>query len=154
MMLLSACGTRSELLKEQQLSEKPLLSAPSLIPVHFKPGHPKKREMLMDSLANDGGRELQILQENLRIMKSVYRNEFRFQITGFTSPSECEAETCIDLATRRADLVKRWLLENDVDAESLLSIQALGSVFTVGDESTESGRTKNMRVEFEVVNGK
>jgi hypothetical protein len=83
----------------------------------------------MDSLVVDDGRQSQVLQENLRTMQSAYGNGFRFEIAGFSSPSECEFEACIELAKRRAELVRESLIENDVSAENLLPIKALGSVF-------------------------
>lgn len=106
----------------------------------------------MQALAEDNRMQIEILLENMHVMKSVYGNEFQFQITGFASLSECDIGACAELSARRAELVEKWLIENGLSVDRLLPVRALGSDYLIGDESTEDGRKKNMRVELEAVN--
>jgi outer membrane protein OmpA-like peptidoglycan-associated protein len=56
----------------------------------------------------------------------------------------------LDLSQRRAESVKRWLVEHGIE-ESRLTAEGLGETRPIADNTTPAGRQTNRRVEFHLV---
>ena len=59
-------------------------------------------------------------------------------------------EINLELSQRRADSVRRWLIEHDVDGERLVA-KGYGETQPIAKNGTSKGRAKNRRVEFVIV---
>ena len=64
-----------------------------------------------------------------------------------------EADHNLILSQKRAETVKKYLIDDGVEAH-LLSARGYGSSQPVSDNTSASGRAKNRRVEFKVIKGK
>lgn len=58
------------------------------------------------------------------------------------------AEPNLELSRRRAEAVKRWLVDREKIAEVRLTTAGYGLTRPIADNSTEDGRAKNRRVEL------
>ena len=151
-LLICANGATQSVAGEAPSSAVQLASAPRLDPVHFRAGHPVPDEDLAAAVEAGGIGPAGVLDENLAAMSSVYRDGFGFRILGFASPGECGAEAaCIALSERRARLVAEWLVANGLDEHRIRAVEAMGTRYLIGDETTEDGQRRNMRVELELV---
>ena len=121
--------------------------------VYFKAGQPFVGDDTLSSLSKNSGNAEESLQHDLKIIQSSPQS-MRFAVHGFTDISECEADQCIKLSERRAQLIYDWLIKHGVAPERLNSPYGYGSARPVGDTSTEQGRANNRRVsiEFEKIN--
>lgn len=74
---------------------------------------------------------------------------FRLKISGHTD-SQGRDDLNLDLSTRRAQSVERYLVNKGVDQDRL-DPYGFGETQPVADNGTAAGRAQNRRVEFEVV---
>ncbi len=72
----------------------------------------------------------------------------KIEIGGHTD-SKGNAEFNLNLSQRRADAVKKYLVEQGIDAGRLVA-KGYGSSKPVADNKTPEGRRKNRRVEFKI----
>ncbi len=89
----------------------------------------------------------QILDEMALALNKVGNKSVR--IIGHTD-SQGNATTNLGLSLQRANAVREYLVTKGVN-KSLLSTNGLGSTKPVADNSTEDGRRRNRRIEFEVL---
>ena len=88
--------------------------------------------------------ELQKIERFLRENPDV-----SVEIGGHTDNSGSASYNLL-LSERRATSVYKYLTNHGVDSNRL-AIQGYGSIHPVGDNSTESGRQKNRRIEFKII---
>lgn len=89
----------------------------------------------------------QILDEMALALNKVGNKSVR--IIGHTD-SQGNATTNLGLSLQRANAVREYLVTKGVN-KSLLSTNGLGSTKPIADNSTEEGRRRNRRIEFEVL---
>jgi hypothetical protein len=83
-------------------------SGPELHGVRFKPGMPVPGQPLATSLS-DPEQAMDSLKHNVALISSFPTS--RFDVVGSTDKLECTRRDCHALAQRRAQLVRRWLIE-------------------------------------------
>jgi OOP family OmpA-OmpF porin len=71
-------------------------------------------------------------------------------IEGYTDNVGAESYN-LDLSQRRAEAVRRFLLENGL-TQDRITARGLGEAYPVASNSTESGRQMNRRVEIVIAN--
>lgn len=81
-------------------------------------------------------------------MYLAWHKDFTITITGHAS-SEGQAEYNDKLSLRRAESVKKWLLSHRMPSEKII-VKGNGASQPIADNSTEEGRKKNRRVEFDI----
>lgn len=74
---------------------------------------------------------------------------YNLNIDGHTDAVGDDARN-LDLSQRRADAVKKYLVDNGINA-SRLTAEGYGEAMPVADNKTSAGRAKNRRVEFKVI---
>jgi len=79
----------------------------------------------------------------------VQEPTWKLQIIGHTDSKGSE-EYNLDLSTRRANSVKKYLISKGVKEESITS-EGKGETKPIDTNDTEQGREKNRRVEFVVI---
>ncbi|NNC83043.1 MAG: OmpA family protein [Flavobacteriales bacterium] len=90
-------------------------------------------------------------QKELNALANVLKDHpfMEIKITGHTDDQGDEAYNQ-KLSEARAQAVTAYLIHKDVEKERL-HFQGLGSIMPIASNSTEEGREKNRRVEFEVI---
>lgn len=74
---------------------------------------------------------------------------FSLQISGY-SDSSGDDQRNLDLSKRRANTVKKYLIQKGID-ETRLTADGYGEADPVASNDTPEGRAKNRRVEFEII---
>lgn len=86
----------------------------------------------------------------LTLLASIARNcDTRLEIASHTD-AEGDAAINMKLTQRRADSVRKYLVQSGVDADQLVA-RGYGETQPIADSSTEEGRKANRRVEFRVI---
>jgi outer membrane protein OmpA-like peptidoglycan-associated protein len=75
--------------------------------------------------------------------------DMRVEISGHTD-SKGDRDHNLDLSKRRAEAVKKWLVDRGV-AESRLTTRGAGPDEPVDTNETKAGRAKNRRIEFKLL---
>ena len=73
----------------------------------------------------------------------------QISISGHTD-SRGKPDHNLDLSRRRAESVKRWLVEHGIDG-SRLETEGFGPDAPIDTNDTKAGRAKNRRIEFELI---
>lgn len=126
-----------------------LLSAPTLFPVQFKEGRPLSGYGIEASLHSPTNEIFDVLQYDLEIIEAL--PHIRFEVLGFTDDAECAGIECTTLSLRRATLVRNWLLSRGVSGNQLAEPIGHGSNMPIDDNSSDSGRSRNRRVEINIL---
>ena len=110
-------------------------------PFLFKAGRPKPGEDLISALEDFQSERFEGLYECL----ALYANtpSFRFEINGFSDPSECHND-CAALSNRRAELVKSTLLKMHFPPNKIVCSVGHGEKFVLDKVDTD----RNRRVEI------
>jgi len=89
--------------------------------------------------------------ERLSRVAEVLREypESRVMVRGHASSEGSDAVN-VELSQRRADIVRNYLISYGVDPNRITAV-GLGSSDPVADNSTESGRVRNRRVEIDII---
>jgi OOP family OmpA-OmpF porin len=86
----------------------------------------------------------------LTLLANIARNcDTRLEIASHTD-AEGDATINLKLSQRRADAVRRYLVQSGVAAEAL-EARGYGETQPIADNATEEGRQANRRVEFRVI---
>ncbi len=86
----------------------------------------------------------------LTLLASIARNcDTRLEIASHTD-AEGDAAINMKLTQRRADAVRKYLVQSGVDAEQLVA-RGYGETQPIADSATDEGRRANSRVEFRVI---
>jgi OOP family OmpA-OmpF porin len=86
----------------------------------------------------------------LTLLANIARNcDTRLEIASHTD-AEGDATINMKLSQRRADAVRRYLVQSGVAAEAL-EARGYGETQPIADNATEEGRQANRRVEFRVI---
>ena len=89
----------------------------------------------------------------LGMLASVARNcDARIQIAGHTD-SRGDAAVNLKLSQRRADAVRKYLVQSGVNMDWVKAI-GYGETQPIADNATEAGRRANRRIELRVLGGK
>jgi outer membrane protein OmpA-like peptidoglycan-associated protein len=75
--------------------------------------------------------------------------DLRLKVTGHTD-DKGKPEDNLDLSRRRADAVVRWFTDHGLAADRL-EAEGHGAEKPIADNKTKAGRTKNRRIEFELL---
>ena len=75
--------------------------------------------------------------------------EIRIKVSGHTDNNGAR-EHNVDLSGRRAEAVKKYLVDHGVD-ESRIETEGLGPDKPVDTNDTKTGRANNRRIEFEII---
>ena len=87
------------------------------------------------------------LNEVVKLMQED--DSFKLKLTGYTDNVGSE-ESNLLLSIRRANSVKRYLMENGISEDRLIA-DGLGIANPIADNSTREGRATNRRVELEII---
>lgn len=88
----------------------------------------------------------------LGMLASIARNcDARLEVASHTDAIG-DAVINMKLSQRRADAVRKYLVQSGVDPEQV-EAKGYGETQPIADNSTEEGRTANRRVEFRVIGG-
>ena len=88
----------------------------------------------------------------LGMLASIARNcDTKLEIAGHTD-SVGDSSVNLKLSQRRADAVRRYLVQRGVDAENIQA-KGYGEAQPIADNATEEGRKSNRRIEFRVIGG-
>jgi large repetitive protein len=102
--------------------------------------------------ANDSDRllprSLPILEE-VRAVLAANPQLASLRIEGHTDSNGNDAHN-LDLSRRRAETVRRWLIDHGI-VEGRLTAEGLGETRPIADNATAAGRQTNRRVEFHIV---
>ncbi|MFH1437178.1 MAG: OmpA family protein [Pseudomonadota bacterium] len=93
-----------------------------------------------------GDMSFEVLEAVVKILKD--RPDITIRVEGHTDNKGAK-EYNKKLSARRANSVKKYLVEQGIDA-GRLKTQGLGTAKPVADNSTEEGRAENRRVEFHI----
>jgi OOP family OmpA-OmpF porin len=88
-----------------------------------------------------------ILSQALQVLTDF--PDVRLQVQGHTD-DQGDDEYNRDLSQRRSESVVRWFVERGIDA-GRLEPQGYGEAQPIADNGTETGRAKNRRVEFQLI---
>ncbi len=95
------------------------------------------------------GRSLQVLAAVGQLLK-VHPELHRVRVDGHTD-NKGSAIDNLDLSLARAQLVRRYLVDNHKIDGKRLTAQGFGGARPLGDNTTPQGRARNRRVEFTIV---
>ncbi|MDO9022749.1 MAG: OmpA family protein [Deltaproteobacteria bacterium] len=95
----------------------------------------------------EGAGSFQVLESVLSVLRA-HPEITRVEVQGHTD-NLGDAERNTALSERRAESVRRWLVEHGVDG-GRLTARGLGPSQPIESNSTEAGRTRNRRVEFHI----
>jgi len=88
----------------------------------------------------------------LGLIASIARNcDTRIEVASHTD-AEGDAAINMKLSQRRADAVRKYLVQSGVDAEQV-EARGYGETQPIADSSSDEGREANRRVEFRVIGG-
>jgi outer membrane protein OmpA-like peptidoglycan-associated protein len=90
------------------------------------------------------------LDEAIKVLKE--NDDVRLEISGHTD-SDGNRDHNIDLSARRAEAVKKYLVDAGIDAARLTS-RGAGPDQPVADNKTKAGKALNRRIEFKLLSGK
>jgi outer membrane protein OmpA-like peptidoglycan-associated protein len=93
-------------------------------------------------------RSLPILEE-VRAVLAANPQLGRIRIEGHTDSQGGDAHN-LDLSRRRAETVKRWLVDHGI-GEARLTAEGFGETRAIADNATPAGRQQNRRVEFHIL---
>ena len=86
----------------------------------------------------------------LTLLASIARNcETRLEVASHTD-AEGDAAINMKLTQRRADAVRKYLVQSGVDAEQVVA-RGYGETQPIADNATDEGKQANRRVEFRVI---
>lgn len=88
-----------------------------------------------------------ILNNIVKIMND--NPAYNLNISGHTDAVGDDARN-LDLSIRRAEAVKKYLADKGIDINRMTA-KGYGETMPVADNNTSAGRTKNRRVEFNVI---
>ena len=111
--------------------------------IQFRAGQPANGTALVQALDSVESRRL--LHTSADVLRA--HPDMKVQVQGFSDAQECQAADCDRLASVRADLVRRWLIDCGVAGDRLIA-ESFGTHRPVGSE----GSPLNRRVELNVVN--
>jgi outer membrane protein OmpA-like peptidoglycan-associated protein len=97
-----------------------------------------------DAIKNDSK---PILDNAIEVMKKY--PDLRVRITGHTD-SQGGYRHNIDLSKRRAESVRRYMIENGID-EGRMETRGAGPDEPIDTNDTAEGRAKNRRIEFQIL---
>jgi OOP family OmpA-OmpF porin len=89
-----------------------------------------------------------ILDDVVTIM--IQHPEYNLSIYGHTDNTGGD-ELNMNLSQKRADSVKKYLLEHGVPEARIIEVKGFGETMPVATNDTAEGRTQNRRVEFKVI---
>lgn len=75
--------------------------------------------------------------------------DFKLKISGYTDNTG-DANYNVDLSDKRAHAAEKYIVGKGIDA-SRVTAKGYGAANPIADNDTEEGRSKNRRVEFEIV---
>jgi len=112
----------------------------------------------IDQMIHFGRRSSQIPPDSFPILDDVFGSvktypDTKIEIQGFCDAREAKGQSGIKLSEARAQAVKDYLVSKGVRSENL-SILGYGSSRPFAIETSEEGRSKNRRVEFNVIREK
>lgn len=111
--------------------------------VNFLPGKPSSTDHdLIAALASP--RDKKALENDLAVIVEM-PDEVPLRVVGHTDTSECTDDTCVELSTRRANLLNEWLVQRGVPRSRLSAPHGFGSTRSIGDNQTDEGRAANRR---------
>ena len=134
---LAGCATTADYAEKNVRAS----SGPAFSPVFFKSGKPLAGDGLLESVSNRSAAE-NAIRVNLEVLKNT---KLVFRVEGYTDNLECEAQSCIELSERRAQLLHRYLIRQGAIPMSLREPVGKGASEAVSDNSNEEGRFYNRR---------
>lgn len=137
-----ACSTTASRDIDSRAALHPAASAPELLAVLFKEGHPNAGDRLTDAVTDPEFTE-NALARDAEIINRL--TQLKFQVSGTTDNRECSAQECIALSLRRAQLVYDWLVAHGVQEKQLESPVGRGDQVPITDNITETARSANRR---------
>jgi OOP family OmpA-OmpF porin len=96
----------------------------------------------------EGATSFRVLESVQTILRS-HAEIARVEVQGHTD-NVGDAERNTALSERRAEAVRRWLLDHGVDA-ARITAHGIGPAQPIESNSTEAGRSRNRRVEFHIL---
>ena len=88
-----------------------------------------------------------VLKKAIRVMNKY--PDLRIEISGHTD-SVGSRDSNLDLSQRRADAVKKYLVDSGIDG-SRIETKGLGPDQPIADNETKAGRAENRRIEFKLI---
>lgn len=122
----------------------------SIDSVFFKEKKPSQTDDIKSSLFKYDV-SIAALKNDVGAINSFVTKGYSVRVVGFTDNQECSGLECKTLSLRRAELIYRWMLENGVPKNRLLSPEGRGSGEPVADNAIPEGRARNRTVGFELV---
>lgn len=117
--------------------------------VKFKSGMPAHGDSLEQSLAAPAHKHIDALRFDAQVLKE--NPVFEMEIVGFSDDRECVGDACYELTRRRAMLVYQRLIDHGVPRQRLEAPKGLGPQMFIDTNETEEGRSRNRRVEVNVI---
>ena len=90
------------------------------------------------------------LDDAIKVLKE--NDDVRLEISGHTD-SDGNRDHNIDLSARRAEAVKKYLVDAGIDS-SRLTARGAGPDEPVADNKTKANKALNRRIEFKLLSGK
>jgi OmpA-OmpF porin, OOP family len=118
--------------------------------VCFKPGLPKFGGNFDNSAFEADKYAIATLTANASTFLKM-KTDLKVRIVGFTDDRECAGNACYALSLRRAVVVQTWLIAHGFPLARLLNPEGHGSNDPIDTNSTENGRLRNRRAEFQIV---